>query len=283
MIDRACLVCGGELRTCRIPGLLQCVTCRFVTADVTLSPDEHARLYSSRYFSGEEYRDYAGERRLMERQFRKHLRTLLRFVPQPGHKRLFEIGAAYGFFLSVARGVFSRIEGIDISAEAAATAREELRLPVAAGDFLDAKITGPLDVVCLWDTIEHLAHPELYIRKVAALMPPGGVIAVSTGDIDSFVARIRGARWRQIHPPTHLHYFSRHTLTRLLDAHGFDVRYVGYDGIYRSVDTIAFIILTIKHRQDRMYRWLKRARLLDWTLYLNLYDTMVVVATKRAI
>jgi hypothetical protein len=133
----------------------------------------------------------------------------------------------------------------------------------------------------MWDTIEHLARPDLYLAKAAALVPPGGVIAISTGDVGSLVARLRGARWRQIHPPTHLHYFSRDTLGRLLAAHGLDVCHVEYDGLYRSVDTMAFIVLTIKHRQEALYRLLKRLRLLDWNLYLNLFDTMVVVARKR--
>jgi SAM-dependent methyltransferase len=281
VIDRSCLVCGGEFSRARIAGLLECKRCGFVSADVTLTYEELSRLYSSRYFCGEEYRDYFAERHLIERQFRNRLRTLLRFVQQPEHRRLFEIGAAYGFFLSVAAEVFGRVEGIDISADAAAAARDLVRVPVATGDFLDALVMAPLDVVCLWDTIEHLAHPELYIQKAAALMPPGSVIVISTGDIESVVARTRGARWRQIHPPTHLHYFSRETLTRLLDAHGFEVCHVEYDGIYRSVATMAFMILAIRHRQERIYRWLERTRLLNWTVYLNLYDTMVVVATKR--
>jgi 2-polyprenyl-3-methyl-5-hydroxy-6-metoxy-1,4-benzoquinol methylase len=237
-------------------------------------------LYTERYFVGEEYRDYPAERHLIERQSRQRLRTLLRFVPASPSKRLFEIGAAYGFFLSVAGPSFAQVEGIDISDVAASAARAS-GLPVRSGDFLDAAIAGPLDVVCLWDTIEHLPRPDLYLGKAASLMRPGGVIAISTGDIDSLVARVRGSKWRQIHPPTHLHYFSRRTLTRLLDAHGFDVRFVTHDGLYRSVDTMAFILLTIKRRQHRVYRWLKQAGLLEWPLYLNLFDTMLVIATRR--
>jgi len=278
---RPCLICGGTFNRDRIPGLLRCASCGFVSADLTLTHDELASLYSARYFQGQEYRDYLAERDLVERQCRDRLSTLLRFVPHPEGKRLFEIGAAYGFFLSVASKSFGSVEGIDISADAAAVARSQVGVQVTAGDFLDVPLSAPLDVVCLWDTIEHLARPDLYIKRVADRMPSGGVIAISTGDIGSVVARIRGAKWRQIHPPTHLHYFSRHTLARLLDAHGFDVRHVEYDGVYRSVDTIAFILLTIKHQQPGAYRWLKRTGLLKRTTYLNLYDTILVVATKR--
>jgi 2-polyprenyl-3-methyl-5-hydroxy-6-metoxy-1,4-benzoquinol methylase len=251
-----------------------------VSADVQLSHDELARLYSHKYFAGEEYRDYVGERTLIEQQFRARLSRLLKFVPSPRTKRLFEIGAAYGFFLSVARDAFQRVEGIDIAADAAATARETFGLPVATGDFLDHPMKGPVDVVCLWDTIEHLARPDLYVQKAAANLRSGGVIAITTGDIGSLVARMRGSKWRQIHPPTHLHYFSKSTLTRLLERSGFRIRYVGHEGMTRSVDTMAFILLSIKRRQQGLYRALKRARLLDWNLRLNLRDILFVVAER---
>jgi 2-polyprenyl-3-methyl-5-hydroxy-6-metoxy-1,4-benzoquinol methylase len=280
MSHSACLVCEGSYGPSTISGLVRCRQCGFVSADLQLSHDELAQLYSHRYFAGEEYRDYVAERALIERQFRARLARLQRFVPSPGSKRLFEIGAAYGFFLSVARDVFQRVEGIDIAADAAAMARESFGLPVATGDFLDHRVDGLVDVVCLWDTIEHLARPDLYVQKAAAILEPGGVLALTTGDIESLVARTRGAKWRQIHPPTHLHYFSRATLTRLLERFGFRIRYVGHEGMTRSVDTMAYILLTIKRRQDGLYRVLKRAHLLDWHLHLNLRDILFLVAER---
>lgn len=276
----ACLVCEGSYGPSTIPGLVRCRQCGFVSADLQLSHDELAALYSQRYFAGEEYRDYVAERALIERQFRARLARLQRFVPSPGSKRLFEIGAAYGFFLSVARDAFQRVEGIDIAADAAAMARESFGLPVATGDFLDHRVDGLVDVVCLWDTIEHLARPDLYVQKAAAILKPGGVLALTTGDIESLMARMRGAKWRQIHPPTHLHYFSRATLTRLLERFGFRIKYVGHEGMTRSVDTMAYILLTIKRRQHGLYRILKRVHLLDWHLHLNLRDILFLVAER---
>ena len=162
------------------------------------------------------------------------LRPVARYVTDPGSKRLFEIGSAYGFFLEVARQHFRSVEGIDISTAAAAYAKEQLGVQVAAGEFLAHRIAGPVDVVCLWDTIEHLRDPHLYIEKAAAYLRRGGALAVTTGDIGSLMARWRGERWRQIHPPTHLHYFSKLTLAQLLERYGFTIAYAGYDGMYRA-------------------------------------------------
>jgi SAM-dependent methyltransferase len=280
MSSVACLVCGGAYGRSPLPGLLQCARCGFISADVELSDAEIRGLYAEDYFKGAEYLDYVADRATIQKHFRARLRRLLRYVPDPANRRLFEIGAAYGFFLDVARERFQHVSGIDISADAVRYAREELGLAVEAGDFLDHPVAGGLDVVCLWDTIEHLQHPDRYVEKIAAEMAPGGVIAVTTGDISSRVARWRGAKWRQIHPPTHLHYFSRQSLTRLLERCGFSVSYIGYDGGYRSADMMAYILLAIKRDRADLYRVLKRTGLLNWTLYLNLYDIMYVIARR---
>jgi 2-polyprenyl-3-methyl-5-hydroxy-6-metoxy-1,4-benzoquinol methylase len=279
--ERRCLVCQGDYQSSALPGLLQCKTCSFTTANVDMTPEALRQLYTAKYFSGDEYRDYVAERGLFEKHFRLRLKTLLRCVPDPASKRLLEIGAAYGFFLTVVRNHFKSVEGIDISTDAVAYARQTLGLNVVAGDFLEYPIAAPVDVVCMWDTIEHLQHPHLYVECAAANMNRGGVIAITTGDIDSLMARWRGAKWRQIHPPTHLHYFSKATLAKLLDRYGFTVRYAGSDGVYRSLDTIAYIVLNIKRQQPKLYAALRRTGLLGFDFYLNLYDIMFLIAEKR--
>jgi hypothetical protein len=280
MTRGACIVCGGAYAPSKLPGLLVCRSCSFITANVAVSREDLEALYSATYFAGEEYKDYLAERRLIEKHFRIRLQTLLGYIPDPRGKHLFEIGSAYGFFLSVARDRFASVEGIDISRDAVTYATQELQLLVHAGDFLDHPVQTKIDVACLWDTIEHLQSPDLYLKKLATHMDRGGIVALTTGDIGSPVARLRGAKWRQIHPPTHLHYFSRDTLTQLLRNYGFTVRYCGYEGMYRSLDTIAYIICNIKHRWPGAYRRLKRSGLLNFDVYLNLYDILFIVAEK---
>jgi SAM-dependent methyltransferase len=280
-VDRKCPICGVACDPAPIHGLLKCGGCGFVTADVDLSREELERLYSAKYFKGEEYRDYAAERELFAKQFRLRLKTLLRYVPAERRGYLFEIGAAYGFFMDLAQRHFDRVGGIDLSREAATYAREVVGVPVAAGDFLDYPFQAQPDAVCMWDTIEHLAHPALYIQKVATHLRPGGVLAITTGDIGSPLARWRKDKWRQIHPPTHLHYFSKNTLRLLLEKYDLEVCYTGYAGCYRSVDTIAYILLSLKRARPGVHRKLKATGLLNWSFYSNLYDILYVIARKH--
>jgi len=281
MTARRCMVCGGYYAAAPITGLLRCTRCGFVSADLDLSQQELEKLYNREYFLGVEYRDYVAERALIEKNFRMRLCKLLKFVKEPSSKRLLEIGCAYGFFLALAQAYFASVSGVDISREAIAYARERLRLPVSNGDFLECEVSGPVDVACLWDTIEHIARPDLYVEKLGSIMTSGGILAITTADIESAVARLRGHRWRQIHPPTHLHYFSRRSLTRFLERFEYEVVYCGYDGMYRSMDTIAHIVLNVKHKYGRVYRALKAMGLLEWDLYLNLHDILFMIARKK--
>lgn len=278
----SCLVCGASYRRSKIPSLLTCGNCAFTTADLRVSPEELKNLYGANYFAGDEYRDYIADRPVIERQSRSRLKTLLTHVDGPGRKHLLEIGCAYGFFLTVARTRFGSVQGIDISESAATFARDELRLNVASGDFMSMETPKETSVICMWDTIEHLDRPGEYIRKASDLLPVGGTLAVTTGDLGSAIARWRGAKWRQIHPPTHLQYFSRETLRRLLEKNNFRIRYMGTEGVYRSVDSMAYIILCLKQNRRRFYSFLRASKLLDWHLYLNLGDIMLVIAEKTA-
>lgn len=276
----ACLVCGGKLRQSRIAGLLTCEDCQFTSANLKISEEQLEQLYTATYFAGDEYRDYVADRSVVEKQFRLRLKKFLKFVPDAKEKHLFEIGCAHGFFLSLAQEKFRSVEGIDISVDAIEYARQVFELNARSSNFLDYELATTPYVVCMWDTIEHLRRPDLYIEKIADLLPRGGVLALTTGDLDSWMARMRGARWRQIHPPTHMHYFSRSTLTRLLKRNGLEVKCMHSEGFFRRVDTMAYIILCLKNNRPKLYSSLKKTGLLNWDLYLNFGDIVFLVAEK---
>ena len=277
----ACILCGGRSFEPYGPGVRRCRGCSFVSADLNLSEDEHRALYAREYFFGHEYRDYVADRREHERNFRLRLEVLDPFLEPSRHRHLLEIGSAFGFFLEVARERFETVRGYDISPEGTAFARAR-GLEVSDQDFLGAPLMSPRpDVVCLWDVLEHLREPHLYLQKIAAEIAPGGLVALTTGDVESVNARLRGSRWRLIHPPTHLSYFSRRTIAAALDKYGFDVLYDRYCGFYRSVDGMAWGVLALRAGMPSLYRGLRRLGLLGWDLYLNLFDITYVIARKR--
>lgn len=282
MRDNSCIICGSKYIKSKLKGLLECETCHFNTADLSISDEELKQLYSEEYFSGKEYGNYLSDKKNIQNNFQKRLDVILKYIPETKGKKLFEIGCAYGFFLELAKRYFYKAVGIDVSSDSIKYARQVLMVDAIDGDFLNYKLSEKYDVFCMWDTIEHLKKPHLFIDKIAQHINKDGILAITTGDMDSINARFRGNKWRQIHPPTHLHYFSQKTLSALLQKHGFRVVYIAYPGLYRSVDDIAYIILALKNKKAKLYEFIKKTGLLNWSIYLNTFDLMYVVAQRMA-
>ncbi|MFH0772357.1 MAG: class I SAM-dependent methyltransferase [Candidatus Omnitrophota bacterium] len=272
-----CIVCGNERHADFMPGLKKCSDCGLVFVSVDLNDKTIRDIYGNNYFFGGVYADYMREKRALQLNFRKRLNDLLQYVETPGQKYLFEIGSAYGFFLEVAKEKFSSVRGIDISEEGCLYAREKLGMDTICDDFLKFDLEADkYDVFCLWDTIEHLRSPHSYLEKISACIKKGGVVSLTTGDIESLSARISGKRWRMIHPPEHLFYFSRDTISRLLEKSGFDVLSVKYRGNYRSLNTIL-----APNKSSSFLNAIDEIRPFNIPLYLNLFDIMHIVARKR--
>ncbi len=277
-----CLVCHGALAPHpRLPGLHECSSCGFVTADLSLSEDELRALYGADYFHGDEYSDYLSEAPELRENFRRRIATLLRYQPENERGRLFEIGSAYGFFLDEVRSAYQHVAGVDISEVAAEHARTELDVDVVATDYLAMELPEQVDALCMWDTIEHLSRPREFVEKAARDVRAGGLLAVTTGDIDSLNARMRGRRWRMIHPPTHLQYFTRSTLVRLLDSAGFDVVHVETAGNARSIRGILYAILVLHWGRPGVFDKIKALPGLSQSVTLDLRDILFVIACRR--
>lgn len=277
-----CLVCGARDSRPVYSGILRCAGCGFTYADVDMTDAELSELYSKNYFFGDEYSDYLADRNVIEKNFKLRLRVLEGFLHDENEKRLLEIGCAYGFFLNLVKDKFKDVRGIDISKDGTDYARDKLRLDVVNGDFLKHDFgNGSFDAVCMWDTIEHIRSPDLYLEKISRLTKKGAILAITTGDIESLNSRIRKGRWRLLHPPTHLHYFSEKTMKLILNRYGFEVLYSRHCGFYRSVDNIAYNIFVLRKKNQTLYNLLKRIGLTDINIYLNLYDIMYVIAVRR--
>lgn len=275
----ACLVCSQQGFEPFLDVLLKCPVCGFVTARLD-DPIDTRQLYEGAYFTGQEYLDYRGDEAFLKRNFRRRLAEILGRCPGG---RLLEIGAAYGFFLDLAREHFQTV-GFEVNREAVRHARESLGLDVRTDDFLETDergIGGKVDVTVMWDVIEHLERPDRFLARVAELSKPGAVLCLTTGDIGSALARWRGRKWRMIHPPSHLHYFDRSTITRLLANHGFEVVDIRAIGVARSFRQILYSLLVLGIRLPAVYRTMEKITPAAWGVTINTFDIMQVTASRR--
>ena len=149
--------------------------------------------------------------------------------------RLLDVGANLGQFVSCANAHGYDAAGIELSPAAVRLAQATLGDSVKVGSIYDdlpfsGSSDGRFDAITMFDVIEHLPDPGLALRRVRALLSPGGRLFLTTPDLGSPYARLMGAHWHHLDLEQHISLFSAANLTRLLAGAGFallDRRTVG--------------------------------------------------------
>lgn len=164
--------------------------------------------------------DYISEEAGQRETARRALESIERHVA-PG--RLLDLGCWVGFLMAEAETRGWTTVGVEPSEFASTFARERLGLDVRTGDLFETELPARgFDAVVLGDVFEHLPDPGRALDRIVGLLAPGGAAWMTLPDAGSRVARVMGARWWSV-IPTHLHYFTRSSVARLMQTHGFRV------------------------------------------------------------
>jgi SAM-dependent methyltransferase len=269
--------------------IVACPSCRLVFRRDLPTPAELDRIYAGEYFrrpDDEEthgYLDYLADEDAHRLSARKRLELLTRHTA-PG--RLLDVGAAAGFFMDEARRAGWEVWGIDVSAEMARWGAENLGLRLETGVF-ERWPDSPdgLDCVTMWDYIEHAVDPAASFARAREALAPGGVLAISTGDVGSIVARVSGQRWHLLTPRHHNFYFSETTIRRYLDRAEFEVIEAKRRSAPYSVRYCAYKLAAhapSRRLPQRAADWLAKRPIGERAIPVNLWDVMTVVARRRA-
>ena len=242
--DVACNLCGSKKRehlfTKKGFRLVRCCECRL--AYIANPPD--AEGIKSIYTASSNYHDQlldsgSDEYQRQRRTAHQHMQMLRRFRPDPSGMLLLDIGCSSGIFLGEARSTGMVCMGAELSPDTAAFAQRHFNLPVHQGDWRDAGFAdASFDVVTLFDVIEHLPDPLQELKGLHRIVKPGGLLLLSTPDIDGLFPRAsyplanKLDYWPHPEPPHHLFQFSQKTLTAMVEKAGFTVE----GGKHTSID-----------------------------------------------
>ncbi|MBI3553477.1 MAG: class I SAM-dependent methyltransferase [Elusimicrobia bacterium] len=205
--------------------------------------------------------------------------ALIRRHAQAG--RLLDVGCATGFFLNAARLSFE-VEGVEPSKWARQYAKDRLKLEIGSSTIEGAHFPDArFDVVTLLDVIEHVPDPAGLMREVARVTKPQGLVYVVTPDCDSLSATLLGSRWWGLRP-AHIYYFSRKTLTRLLEAAGYEVVEAKSFG---RIFSWGYWLSRLTNYPRPVYRAVEALvdglGIRDKFLYLDTRDSVELVARKK--
>lgn len=152
----------------------------------------------------------------------------------PNHPvRMLDVGCAGGYIAVLAKKLGHDVRGIEINRAMADQAR---KLDI---DVLEADVEQPLplddgtfDVVHAFEIIEHLYDTEGFLREVSRLLTPGGLLLMSTPNLNSYDNRLRvlmgqslpmwGASLADRHGG-HIRVFNESSAIDLLQRSGFHV------------------------------------------------------------
>jgi len=287
-IDK-CLVCNTDHFIILYDNLLKkCLNCGFISYNKDYNKSFLLEnIYTESYFCGEEYLDYKTDKEVIQRNFEKKLKKIESLIannPSFKFSNILEIGCAYGFFGELIKEKYTNAEylGIDVVKEAIDYASNEIKINAQSTDYLELeKPSKPYTDIFLWDVIEHLQSPDKILEKAYQELETKGRIYISTGDISKLLPKFQGKKWRMIHPPSHLHYFSKKTITQLLNKVGFDIVKIYYPPVSRSFKQSYYsLFLLNKNNPKKIIKAVYNMIPKNLYFRVNTFDIMNIVAIK---
>jgi len=167
---------------------------------------------------------------IRRRALTRQLARLGRYV---SGRKLLDIGAGPGYLCRIALNEGWEAQGIELSEKALRIGREFLDVDYVQFDEIADE---SLDVITCYHILEHMEHPDGFIRKVYSKLKPNGVVAVHVPHREplSFSIRNLVTSWKsseaekqcQLYVPEHISGFTTASLVNAFRIFGFQPLFV---------------------------------------------------------
>jgi 2-polyprenyl-3-methyl-5-hydroxy-6-metoxy-1,4-benzoquinol methylase len=140
---------------------------------------------------------------------------------------LLDIGASAGLFLHTVQESEPTwsVSGIEASRQAVAACKSRFGIDLIHGMLEDMPLEvyeGKYDVISMFDIIEHVQEPLKMMQKASALLKVGGILVVTTPNIESWTSKILQSRWWS-YRLMHNVLFSRQSMRHLMSRSSLQV------------------------------------------------------------
>jgi SAM-dependent methyltransferase len=113
---------------------------------------------------------------------------------------------------------------VELSVEAAEAARVNEQVDVFCGSLEEYRTDRKYDVVCMYQSLEHVSNPAYVIERSYELLNDGGLVFIEVPNLNGFDIKIDNVcKSRTYDLPIHLSHFTPSVLARKLKAIGFKV------------------------------------------------------------
>jgi glycosyltransferase involved in cell wall biosynthesis len=143
--------------------------------------------------------------------------------------KVLDLGCGDGRFAEYLRAAGHHVTGLDETEHVGARERMDHLVVADFSRQLPAEVGSDFDLVVAGDVLEHTPMPLETLRQISSVLRPGGQVLVSVPNFAHWYPRGRvmfglfGYDRRGILDQTHLRFFTRATLRRLVVRAGFDI------------------------------------------------------------
>lgn len=139
---------------------------------------------------------------------------------------LLDIGCASGAFLFAAKKITNwRVQGLEPSMKLVEFGKKKYNIDIKQGQFkFEDYKDNKIDIISLWDVLEHLNEPDLMIEDISKTLIKGGYLIINVPNLDSFFARLLRYSW-PFYLAVHIHYFQNKTIIKLLKKQNLEICY----------------------------------------------------------
>lgn len=176
------------------------------------------------------------DRGLKEGHGSAHSVILAMLANEPPAKIL-QLGCAGGLLAARARAEGHHVTGIDRQEIPGVRERTDDFHQADLAQGIPPEVGTGYDMVIARDILEHLPQPEEMLREIPRVLRPGGQLLLSVPNFEHWYPRARvmlglfGYDRRGILDQTHLRFFTRASLRRLVHGCGFDILEQAYTGL----------------------------------------------------
>ncbi|MFH2061642.1 MAG: class I SAM-dependent methyltransferase [Candidatus Beckwithbacteria bacterium] len=195
---------------------VQCHNCGLIYADSILETDKLAKLYKNSLLT---YQDQILD---LTKTYGYYLHSLENF--NVNKNSLLEIGCGNGFFLLEAkRQGYRKVKGVEPSLDAIKKTPNSIKKEIKNTMFSRKLFKkNSFDVICFFQTFDHILNPNQFLKDCHYLLKSGGVILAINHNVESLQAKILKEK-SPIIDIEHSYLYSPSTMSLIFKKNKFNV------------------------------------------------------------